>query len=69
MSKIHVHGDYLIVAPALEGRIMDYTERDCLFQNILNFVRNHPDINPNDITIYELRIINDKRSVLGYEDK
>jgi len=69
MSKIHIHGDYLIVAPTSEGRIMDYTERDCLFQNILNFVRNHPDINPNDITIYELRIINDKRSVLGYEDK
>ena len=69
MSKIYIHGDYLIVAPALGGRIMDYTERDCLFQNILNFVRNHPDINPNDITIYELRIMNDKRSVLGYEDK
>ena len=62
MSKrrIEINRDYLIIAPQPEtGNYQMLTERAYLADNLLNFIEQHSDIEPHQITIYELVEINE----------
>lgn len=60
MDRIEIDGNYLIIAPAPEnmGNYQMLTERAYLIDNILNFIEQHRDIDPHQITIYELKQVN-----------
>ena len=63
MHRIEMNGDYLIVAPKKEsgyGFHKMFTERTFLVTNLLNFIQAHPEITQDQITIYELKEINDE---------
>jgi len=67
MKRIEINGDYLIIAPNMElGN--DYhhtlTERAYLVENLINFLKQHPDIKEHQVTVYELREVNESRSNL-----
>ncbi len=62
--RIECDGDYLIIAPkpkAGTGYYHQLTERAYLADNIISFLKNYPDIEAHQITIYELRQVNESR--------
>jgi len=59
MKRIEINGDYLIIAPKKEcGHHYALSERAFLVDNILNFLSNHLDVTPYEITVYELNEVN-----------
>lgn len=66
-KRIAINGDYIIIAPKSlpeTGYYHELTERAYLVDNITNFMKMHPDIKPHQITVYELREINESRPTL-----
>ena len=63
MERIEIDGYYLIIAPNPNhgDRYEMFTERAYLVDNIFNFLRNYPDVDEHQITIYELRQLNESR--------
>ena len=65
-----MNGDYLIIAPKKDGGYShQFSERTFLVENILNFLDNHPDVTPNQITVYELNEVNLRKSERGESEK
>ena len=64
IKRVNINGDYLIVAPKPNGCGLYETlvERAFLIDNVINFLEQHPDIDPHQITIYELHEINEQSS-------
>lgn len=63
-NRIECDGDYLIIAPKPKpetGYYHSLTERAYLVDNVINFLKNYPDIKEHQITIYELRQVNESR--------
>ena len=61
-KRINKDGDYLIIAPQPDlGNYQMLTERTFLVDNLIAFTKNHPDIDPHQITVYELTEINLKQ--------
>lgn len=63
-DRVKINRDYFIIAPIPKPGIGYYhalSERAYLVDNIRNFLENHQDIAPNQITIYELREVNEKQ--------
>lgn len=63
-KRIEINGDYLIISPNPTigtGYYHTISERDFIVDNIINFLKNHPDINEHQITIYELKEVNESR--------
>ena len=61
-ERINVNGDYLIIARkpgAGLGYYHTLSGRNCLVENIIIFLDNCKDIEKHDITIYELKEINE----------
>lgn len=60
-NRIEIDGDYLIIAPNPQGfgYVHSLTERAFLVDNILNFFRNYPEIKPHQVTVYELKQVNE----------
>jgi hypothetical protein len=64
LKRIETNGDYLIIAPNMEkgiGYHHTLTERAYLVDNLINFLKQHPDIKEHQITVYELREVNENR--------
>ncbi len=64
--RIEIDGDYLIIAPKSKEGGMGYhhslTERAFLIDNLFNFLKQYPDIDAHDITVYELNEINEEQA-------
>lgn len=62
-TRINISGDYIIIAPNPDkgGYSHSLTERAYLVDNILNFLRQYPNIKAHQVTIYELREVNERR--------
>lgn len=66
-KRIAINGDYIIIAPRGHpeyGYHHGLTERAFLVDNLVNFMKQYPDIKPHQITVYELREINESRPTL-----
>ena len=65
-KRINLNGDYLLVAPKsqkdkfIPGYHHQLSERAFLVDNISNFLSNYPGTEVHQITIYELREINEE---------
>jgi hypothetical protein len=62
-KRIYANGDYLLIAPKEpdgNGYHHMLVERAYLADNILSFLKNHPEVDVRQITIYELRELNEK---------
>jgi hypothetical protein len=60
-NRLGTDGDFLILAPKGSpeyGYYHSLTERAFLAHNLDNFREAHPDVNVNDIQIYQLRAVN-----------
>lgn len=67
LKRMSWNGDYLIVAlkaPPEYGYYHELTERAFLVVNLINFMKQYPDIQPYQITVYELKEINESRPTL-----
>ncbi len=63
-NRIECDGHYLIIAPkpkAGSGYYHQLTERAYLVDSVIGFLKNYPDIKEHQITIYELRQVNESR--------
>ena len=61
-DRIEINGDYLIYGVSSEtGRHRMYTERAFLVDNLINFMNQHEEVEPHNITIYELVEINEEQ--------
>jgi hypothetical protein len=62
--RIYAKGDYLLIAPNETDGSGGYhhmiSERAYLADNILNFLQNYPNVDVHQITIYELREVNER---------
>lgn len=60
MKRIECDRDYLIIAPNDKdsGYYQSLSERHFLLHNLVNFMKQYPDVKKEDITIYELNEIN-----------
>ena len=61
-DRININGSYLLIAPKGPpeyGNNQMLSEREFLVDNILNFLKNYSDTDPHQITIYELKELND----------
>lgn len=60
MDRITADRDCLILAPDNDGGYHHMlTERAFLIDNILNFLKAHPNIKAHQVTVYELRELNE----------
>lgn len=65
MKRIEIDGDYLIIAPNIKlgsGYYHLLTERAFLVDNLINFLKQYSDVEEHQITIYELREVNENKS-------
>lgn len=62
-TRIDIDGDYLIIAPNPDegGYSHSLTERVYLVDNLINFLKSYPNIKPHQVTIYELKEVNERR--------
>jgi hypothetical protein len=63
-KRININGQYLIIAPNEErglGYHHQLAERAFLADNLKNFLEAHRDIEVHQITIYELREVNEHK--------
>lgn len=71
-ERLQIDRGYLIIAPnqnSKGGYHHRLTERAYLIDNILNFMENHPEVHPHQITVYELREINEHFELSITEEK
>ena len=60
-QRIEINGNYLIIAPSQkEGYVHSLTERAYLIDNILSFLKRYPKLEPHQVTVYELKEVNEK---------
>ncbi len=62
LKRIVMHLDYLIVSPNSDneqGFRLAYVERPFLVEGIFDFLEKYPDVDAQQITIYELKEINE----------
>lgn len=61
-KRMQIGGDYLIIAPKEDGNGYRHslTERAFLVDSLIAFLKRFPKIMPHQITIYELKQVNEK---------